>query len=153
MLSGLWPFCPDPERLPRDPKQRGPTPQQSCPPEGASYAWRWPRPPPAHTAASLTLTPCAGPRPGARAAGPPAAGPRPVRVMREGRLRQDSVGTAGTGGASAGLPGPAYPLLQPLSKQSPRANLWGFWDTIQPSGETTGKACQQINPTKVILSL
>lgn len=60
--------------------------------------------------------------------------------------------TAGMEGASEGLHGPAYPLLQPLSRQSPSAYLWGLRDTVAPSGETTGKAHQQINLTKVIES-
>lgn len=76
----------------------GPTPRRSCPPGGASCAWRWPHPPPACTAASLSLTPSAGSRPGARAAGPPAAGPGPVRGTREGDIRQGLRGSAGMGG-------------------------------------------------------
>lgn len=123
-LNAEWlqPPCPGPEQVPQDPKQKGPTPRRSCPPGGASCAWRWLRPPPAHTAASLSLKPSAGLSPGAPAAGPPAAGPGPVRVTRKGRgerVSRDSVSTAGMGGtgrrgASNGLPQPC-----PASAQVP----------------------------------
>ena len=130
-LNAEWlqPPCPGPEQVPQDPKRRGPTPRRSCPPGGASCAWRWPCLPPAHTAASLSLKPSAGPSPGALAAGPPAAGPGPVRVTRKGRgerVGRDSVGTAGMGGTGGEgramvSPSPAQPLLKCL--------LWPARDT------------------------
>lgn len=86
---------------PSEPEAEGPTPRRSCPPGDASCAWRWPRPPPARTAASPSPTPSAGPRPGAQAAGPPAAGPGPVRATR-GDIRRGSVGTEGMVGMGRG---------------------------------------------------
>lgn len=68
-----------PSMITGDHKQKGLTPQQSCPPGGASCVWQWPNLPPGRTAASLSQTHSAGSCPGAQGAAPLAAGPSPER--------------------------------------------------------------------------
>lgn len=114
----------------------GPTPRRSCPPGGASCAWRWPRPPPACTAASPSPTPSAGPRPGARAAGPPAAGPGPVRGTGEGHIRQGLRGSAGMGGT----PQPCLSSPPAPQQTEPKCLLvWGSGMQPSPVGRPPGR--------------
>ena len=160
MLSGLPPSCPGPARLPQNLKQKGPTPRRSCPPGDASCAWRWPHQPPARTAASLSLTLSAGPRPGARAAGPPAAGPDPMGVTRvEGHQTGTQWALQGwegwEGWEERGEQGTPQPCLSspPATQQTEPKGLFVWCSGMQPTEGTTRKACQQKSLTQVIARL